>query len=347
MRLNLFKILILAGGLSLSACNAKVMKESAKPDGGVSKGKPTAAITFADVKTRVLDSACIRCHSEFKTYQSLMDDVVAGDALSSNLYTNLQNVGGNMPKGTSIMIPDADAALIRDWIDSGAPEFLSAPVGAPTAPIATPTPNPVRPPGPVYFDEVKTKVFDAKCSHCHGAGSDNGDFTTYATVMGFVKPGDFLKSKVVSELQNFGGEMPKGGTPLSPDELALLKTWIETGSLESAQTPVPTPVPTPAATPSSGVPTFADIQGRILLPKCVMCHSDKQMVSNFSLEHYDAVVANARLIDLKSPDASGIYASVVDDFMPYKAAVAKGTVQVLTSAEKALLKTWVEAGAPE
>lgn len=77
-----------------------------------------------------------------------------------------------------------------------------------------------------------------------------------------------------------------------------------------------------------------------------MCHSDRQRVAGFSLEHYDEITANSRLIDHSDLAASGLLESVVDDYMPPKRAVKAGTVSPLTADEKAALESWIRAGAP-
>ena len=69
----------------------------------------------------------------------------------------------------------------------------------------------------------------------------------------------------------------------------------------------------------------------------------------FAFEHYDAIVANPRLIVKGNAEQSGLYVSVAGDdaFMPPKRAVASGRVQALTQEEKEALKAWIDAGALE
>lgn len=380
-RTRVLKISMLAIAFAVAGCNSKVMKggESVGGLGGYSKG--TGTVAFADVKSRVFDPRCSQCHDagsdngDFAHYATTLEFVTPGNSAASEIVKSLKNFGGNMPGRGGEPLSDIEVALLRDWIDSGAPETLGAqkPGAEPTpvvraTPGPTPQPTPVATPVPVPtpvaavgFNEVKTKILDAKCSRCHDEESDDGNFTTYATTLKYVTPGNFANSELVKNLQNFGGKMPKRGQPLADTEIELLKAWIDGGALEKvagapaatpgpAPTPGPTPTPAPTpvvAPPAVTVPTFADVQKRIFAPNCVRCHSDARMAANFSLEQYDAIVANPRLFDPKSAEKSGLYASVVDDYMPVAKAVAAGVVRVLTPDEKNLLKDWLAAGCPK
>ena len=232
----------------------------------------------------------------------------------------------------------------------------------------------------ISFLEIKTKILNVACARCHFAGSPDGDFTTYGTTLNVVVPGQSARSLLFTEVQS--NDMPKRGKPLTDVEKALIRDWIDGGAPEFAResdpvptatpapapkpnptpnatplpvpkpqptpvgTPVPAPKPPPVPTPTpQAPPTFVDVKAKIFDQKCIMCHSDAKRVANFSLENYDLVVADARLVQPGQPLKSGIYVSVTDDFMPSKRAVKAGLVKVLTLDEKAMIKAWIEAGA--
>jgi uncharacterized membrane protein len=83
----------------------------------------------------------------------------------------------------------------------------------------------------------------------------------------------------------------------------------------------------------------------ILEKKCQGCHNDQRRVADLSVQTWNELVTNNRAVIPGNPEDSGIYASVVDDFMPPKSAVARGQVQALTPEEKSALREWIAAGA--
>jgi len=86
-------------------------------------------ITFADLKTKVLQTKCIRCHSAQRpqagvaldTYENVMKLVVAGKPEESSLYEVVKGGGPvRMPLGPPL--PQSDIDYIRAWIQTGAIE---------------------------------------------------------------------------------------------------------------------------------------------------------------------------------------------------------------------------------
>jgi cytochrome c5 len=201
----------------------------------------------------------------------------------------------------------------------------------------------------IAFDEVYTRVFKAYCTKCHT------DFANYANVMEDVVPGNSAASPLFARLKNnVGGDMPGKGNPMIPDAAAaLIRDWIDSGapeklSKEPAQPTGPTPQPTPVSGPEPVVtPTFTDLEVKVFSKKCTTCHSNIEKAAGFSLENYDDLVSNARLIVAGDSSKSGIFISVSGNvpYMPPKRAVAAGFTKVLTDDEKGALKAWIDAGA--
>lgn len=249
----------------MAGCNYQVKKTSGTASGGAPASKPEVLVYFADIQP-ILDRSCTKCHEEFASYDDLMASgaVKGGDAQNSELYNRLAGVpGGNMPKRAP-PLPDAEAALIRDWINAGA--LLAA--------------NQTPPP-------------DAKPSEPAPA------------------------------------PQPPEPAPADPP-------------------PTPTPMPTPTPTPVPVLATYTELQAQVFSQKCTMCHGDKSQAAGFSLEHYDSLVANPRLILAGKSAESGLYVSVAgaDAYMPPKRAVSSGRVQPLTEDEKEALRIWIDSGAP-
>ena len=114
--------------------------------------------------------------------------------------------------------------------------------------------------------------------------------------------------------------------------------------------PAPQPAPTPDVQPVQNITaTYSDLQAQVFSKKCTLCHNDKNRTAGFSLEHYNDLVSNARLIVKGDSRASGVYVSVAgqDAFMPPKRAVDAKMVAPLTDIEKIALQQWIDAGALE
>lgn len=75
--------------------------------------------TYPVIQTRILTPYCVRCHTNFGEYSSLVSSgyVVPGDPLSSKLY--LEVALGEMPKGGP-RLSDEQVMAIRDWVAGGA-----------------------------------------------------------------------------------------------------------------------------------------------------------------------------------------------------------------------------------
>jgi uncharacterized membrane protein len=353
--LKLSSILALAA-LTLAGCNYQVKKgEAGMISGGANKAI-LATVAFSDVETKVLGPYCTKCHSEFGSYAELMgaNVVVPGNALGSQLFSRLKNNGGDMPARGAAQIPDEAAALVRAWIEGGAAETLTPP-SSQKPPVEQPPiqqPPVTKPPEtnqPPQFSEVESKVLTQYCTKCHS------EFGTYKELMasGNVVPGKATDSNLFKYLKNNGGSMPMRGAMIPAAAADMIRDWINGGAVDSPTAapvePVPVqPAPAPAPAPAPIVnPTFTDLEAKVFSQKCTMCHSDSQKVAGFSLEKYDGIVANARLIKKGDSKNSGLFVSVSgpNAYMPPKRAVDAGSVKVLTDDEKDALKSWIDAGA--
>ena len=93
----------------------------------------------------------------------------------------------------------------------------------------------------VPFSDVNKKIFTPICAECHSGASPAADMdlTNYDSVMkkGVAIPFKPEESLIVKKTE--AGEMPMGGDPLKPEELALIKEWIKGGALN---TTIPPPI---------------------------------------------------------------------------------------------------------
>ncbi len=98
------------------------------------------------------------------------------------------------------------------------------PSATPEAAAASPT-----------WEEQIAPLVTAKCLTCHGAGASGGlNLSTYADALKggvdgpFFIPGDAANSLIITKFE--GGKHPYA--QLTPDELTLIKEWINAGGLE-------------------------------------------------------------------------------------------------------------------
>ena len=76
------------------------------------------------------------------------------------------------------------------------------------------------------------KVIQGRCVSCHNSGNPQGgvSFSTYASTMNTVQPGNINASSLYTSTMRPGGDMPRGGTPLSSAEMNAIQTWIMNGA---------------------------------------------------------------------------------------------------------------------
>lgn len=184
------------------------------------------------------------------------------------------------------------------------------------------------------FDKVFNQIFSPKCLKCHSSGSMS--LKTYEDTMnsGWVIPKDPKASKLYSEVES--GDMPKGGPPLSAEELNLISKWIELGAPKgeaNPPAPTPTPEPTPAPTPEPGGVTFKFIYRNILNPRCVGCHGGS---GGYSFDRYKDVM---EAVTPGDPEKSLLYTEVASGAMPDEG-------PKLSPEQVQQIKDWILSGAP-
>jgi hypothetical protein len=78
---------------------------------------------------------------------------------------------------------------------------------------------------PTYTSYV-SGIISSKCLSCHGSGSADGDYSTYAKLSAITTNGKFEKEVLTNQT------MPKGST-LSEADMNKLKCWVENGFPEN------------------------------------------------------------------------------------------------------------------
>lgn len=93
-----------------------------------------------------------------------------------------------------------------------------------------------------YAEQIQP-IFTANCTSCHG-GQSGVTLTSYSAVMNsvgnqyqtkIVVPGDPNSSPLVDKIEanpQFGSRMPQGGSPLTDEQIGLIRQWISEGANE-------------------------------------------------------------------------------------------------------------------
>lgn len=83
-------------------------------------------------------------------------------------------------------------------------------------------------PGEAATIAAVQNIVNARCTKCHGKAGGL-DFKDAAGILAAVKPGD-ENSKLLTEISGPTPSMPRGGGPLNPADVELIKTWVKDGA---------------------------------------------------------------------------------------------------------------------
>lgn len=204
---------IIVGSTSglLTSCNYNDLKNVPTPAGKTGGQNPELIVDFATVKSKVLDAACVRCHSganprggvRLETYQQVFE---IRDSLRAQVDT------GAMPPRPPGLSPE-QKSLVLAWVDSGAPETtVVTPAPAPEAPASIPT-----------FAEVRAKVFVPHCVKCHSHDGAKGgvNLENFASAKKHA-------SEIAFTLDT--DDMPRRAPALPPELKAIVYAWIDGGT---------------------------------------------------------------------------------------------------------------------
>ena len=223
-------------GSSLYGCNYNDLK-NAPPVNGKGDRETFQSVDFQTVKTKVIDAACIRCHSGAAPKGGVRLETYA-DVFSQAANVRLQVETGAMPPrppGLSV----EQKSLLFAWVDSGAPEttvVTPAPVPSPPAEPGTPPPTPTPAATPVLspmptpatlpdFATVSRDVFVPHCLKCHDNKTQKGDVNL--EVYALAKA---VTSEIAFALDT--DDMPRKAPALPPELKAIVYAWIDGGAPE-------------------------------------------------------------------------------------------------------------------
>jgi hypothetical protein len=202
----------------------------------------------------VLRQACIKCHSAETAMGKLKLEseaeilkggvsgpaIVPGSSTGSLLVKRLLGTtdAPRMPLGSDAL-PADKIALIRVWIDQN---DFAAGKGPEPIPANGPTQQPAQSDSgqasPLFATQVRP-ILASRCYSCHGPSvQQNGlRLDTLANILAgsdsgkIVKPGHADMSRLMRRLEaQERPQMPYGGPPLSKDQIAAIRQWIDSGA---------------------------------------------------------------------------------------------------------------------
>lgn len=213
-------------------------------------------------------------------------------------------------------------------------------------------------PSKVGFDRDVKPILQSSCVACHGPERDEGQLrldSEVAILRGGISgkviiPGNSQESLLVKRLlgASEAPRMPLGGDPLSTEKIALIRAWIDQGSLTSgppndSQAAGGPFVFHPAA--DSASVAFASQIRPILAARCYQCHGPDVQQNGLRLDSVEGILAgsaNARVVIPGDSQKSHLVRRLLGlerPQMPYGA-------PPLSTEEIELVRKWVDEGAP-
>ncbi len=173
---------------------------------------------------------------------------------------------------------------------------------------------------------INSRIFQAKCTSCHGNSGDV-NLESYDAVKANLSK---IQSAVFAEQT-----MPKRGT-LEPDEKRLLWNWIRAGApLDSAEPPPPE---------DPLVATYDSIRTHIIETKCITCHNPTGTGKRVGLDREALLNSPLELVLPGNADESGLIIALerIDDKrMP----PAKEGYVALKAEAIQVIREWIMNGA--
>lgn len=79
-----------------------------------------------------------------------------------------------------------------------------------------------------HFSSINAGVIQTQCMPCHSPSGGAPDFSTYASVLRRVKPGNAESSSLYTSVSS--GSMPQERPQLSDDDILAIYQWIQNGA---------------------------------------------------------------------------------------------------------------------
>ncbi len=196
------------------------------------------------------------------------------------------------------------------------------------------------------FETDVLPLLETKCLRCHGAKVKKADLDLRSRA-GILKgsesgpvvvPGKSQESPLYEMVH--GGKMPPGKKDkLGPDEVEIIRRWIEAGARFSADVSA---AASPAVTQHDVIP--------ILLRRCTVCHGPRQKEAGLDLRSRASMLRGGKsgpVIVPGKPGESLLLKKILSGEMPPRRRIVEVSIKPIESAETEVLTRWIARGAPE
>jgi uncharacterized membrane protein len=225
---GLLVLLALSSGCSKYKDSVEVSKvplvSPSNPDAGSAAG-----ISFAEVKSAILNTSCIECHQNYTFYDSVKQDL---DKIVQAVETD------RMPKNSSPLSAE-QKKLLAVWVASGAHETVaSSQPGEPDMP-SKPDEQLL-----ANWASLSKKVFFARCTVCHSPNGQakfldlstrqkifesRGEMFEGKQLLNFNNPEESYLLKVIQDADEPMPPKSSGFKQLDKNEIEKLVEWIRMG----------------------------------------------------------------------------------------------------------------------
>jgi len=234
-----------------------------------------------------------------------------------------------IPEQTALKTIPPEASPLPIYVPfTPTPTLVPTVTPTPAPPTATPESQPEEEIAGPGWDEV-APLFAEKCNTCHGTPDMTGlAFDSYEDIMAggkngtVVIPGDSANS-ILYIVQSAGGHL----ATFTPEELAIIKAWIDSGASEEGGTPA-----------SSSGPVWKGQVSETFQAKCGTCHGSLAS-GGLNVTTYADVMTGGASGAVIFPGDSSTSLLVIKQMGDHPGK--------FDEAELELIKAWIDAGALE
>lgn len=189
------------------------------------------------------------------------------------------------------------------------------------------------------FEDAIAPILESRCVECHSAEKRKGELDL-SSVPGFLRgsesgeifeAGEPEKSTIYKLVHH--GEMPKKGDPLTHEQIETIHDWIAEGAHFRERPQL-----------TQDTPNQHDV-GPIVLLRCAACHGARLQEGGIDMRTAESMLAGGALV-AGDPDNSKMIRRIESRACPPQEKLLKFFVKRPPKTEVAVLRAWIEAGAP-
>lgn len=193
------------------------------------------------------------------------------------------------------------------------------------------------------FERDVQPILNARCTKCHGTTSRRADLSLvdFAALRRGGESGHVIEAgdasgSLLLELIEASAMPPDDEPPLQPEQVDVIRRWIESGAMSTAQ-----------LNESPSEVRYQDIVP-VILRRCVMCHGPEYQFGGLDLRQHEFLLKGGRNGTAVIPsqlDESLLIRRIEEQLCPPRADIGESGIEPMTDSELQQLKTWIGSGA--